>query len=152
MGINVAVLTYNGTAYFGFSGDAHAAPDLLRLEKFVAISFDELKKSTGVKPVVQAKQKPETRKPAAKKPETKRAETKKPETKKPERIVAEKKRSASIKKEIAPEKKKVVPARNRPNDSSASATKPVVSVSRLKPESVSASVPLEGLALAVTNS
>lgn len=157
MGINVAVLTYNGTAYFGFSGDAHAAPDLLRLEKFVAVSFDELKKSAGVKPVVQTKQTPETRKPAAKKPETKkpetkRAETKKPETKKPERIVAEKKRSASIKKEIAPEKKKVVPARNRPNDSSASATKPVVSVSRLKPESVSASVPLEGLALAATNS
>lgn len=41
-GINCAILTYNGTAYFGFTGDVHAAPDLERLEKFVDQSFAEL--------------------------------------------------------------------------------------------------------------
>src|SRR5271167_4817948 len=41
MGINCAILTYNGTAYFGFTGDVHAAPDLERLEKFVNQSFAE---------------------------------------------------------------------------------------------------------------
>ena len=43
MGINCAILTYNGTAFFGFTGDVHAAPDLERLEKFVDESFAELK-------------------------------------------------------------------------------------------------------------
>ena len=42
MGINCAILTYNGTAFFGFTGDVHAAPDLERLEKFVDESFAEL--------------------------------------------------------------------------------------------------------------
>jgi hypothetical protein len=49
MGINVAILSYDGKAYFGFSGDAQAAPDLEQLEKFVSASFDELKKAAGVK-------------------------------------------------------------------------------------------------------
>ena len=43
MGINCAILTYNGTAYFGFTGDVHAAPDLEKLEKFVDESFAELR-------------------------------------------------------------------------------------------------------------
>jgi diacylglycerol O-acyltransferase / wax synthase len=43
MGINCAILTYNGTAYFGFTGDVKAAPDLERLEKFVDQSFAELR-------------------------------------------------------------------------------------------------------------
>jgi diacylglycerol O-acyltransferase / wax synthase len=43
MGINCAILTYNGTAYFGFTGDVHAAPDLELLEGFVDVSFAELK-------------------------------------------------------------------------------------------------------------
>ena len=43
MGINCAILTYNGTAYFGFTGDVHAAPDLERLEKFVDQSFAKLR-------------------------------------------------------------------------------------------------------------
>ncbi len=55
MGINVAILTYNGTAYFGFSGDTHAAPGLEHLEKFVAASFDDLKKAAGVKTTRPAK-------------------------------------------------------------------------------------------------
>ncbi len=49
IGINCAVLTYNGTAYFGFTGDAHAAPDLWRLEKFLTASFVELRKSLRIR-------------------------------------------------------------------------------------------------------
>jgi diacylglycerol O-acyltransferase len=48
IGINCAMLTYNGTAYFGFTGDVHAAPDLRRLEKLLKASFSELKQAAGV--------------------------------------------------------------------------------------------------------
>jgi diacylglycerol O-acyltransferase len=48
MALNCAVLTYNGTAYFGFSGDVHAVPDLRRLETFLQLSFTELREAAGV--------------------------------------------------------------------------------------------------------
>jgi diacylglycerol O-acyltransferase len=48
MGMNCAILTYNGTAYFGFTGDAHAIPDLKRLETFLTQSFAELRKAAGI--------------------------------------------------------------------------------------------------------
>jgi diacylglycerol O-acyltransferase / wax synthase len=50
MALNCAILTYNGTAYFGFSGCTHAAPDLRRLETFLKLSFTELREAAGVKP------------------------------------------------------------------------------------------------------
>jgi diacylglycerol O-acyltransferase len=50
MALNCAILTYNGTAYFGFSGDVHAAPDLRRLEKLLTLSFTELRAAAGVGP------------------------------------------------------------------------------------------------------
>jgi diacylglycerol O-acyltransferase len=50
MGINCAVLSYDGVAYFGFTGDAHAAPDLARLEGFLDKSFLELCKAAGIRP------------------------------------------------------------------------------------------------------
>ena len=50
MALNCAILTYNGTAYFGFSGDVHAAPDLERLETFVKLSFRELRAAASVRP------------------------------------------------------------------------------------------------------
>jgi hypothetical protein len=62
MGINCAILTYNGTAFFGFTGDVHAAPDLERLEKFVDESFAELR--AGAATAVVAEAKPETPKRA----------------------------------------------------------------------------------------
>jgi diacylglycerol O-acyltransferase / wax synthase len=43
MAVNCAILSYDGTVYFGFSGDVHAAPDLRLLEKFLQASFAELK-------------------------------------------------------------------------------------------------------------
>jgi diacylglycerol O-acyltransferase len=48
MSLNCAILTYNGTAYFGFSGDVHAAPDLRRLETLLQLSFTELRDAAGV--------------------------------------------------------------------------------------------------------
>ena len=50
MGVNCAVLTYDGTAYFGFTGDVHAAPNLGRLEKFLTTSLAELQKAIGIGP------------------------------------------------------------------------------------------------------
>jgi diacylglycerol O-acyltransferase / wax synthase len=70
MGINCAILTYNGTAYFGFTGDVHAAPDLERLEKFVNQSFAEFLAGTSstavAKPQRQKRERPNARIPIAK--------------------------------------------------------------------------------------
>jgi hypothetical protein len=50
MAVNCAILSYNGMAYFGFSGDVHAAPDLRRLETLLMASFTELRDALGIKP------------------------------------------------------------------------------------------------------
>ena len=50
MALNCAILTYDGTAYFGFSGCVHAAPDLRRLETFLKLSFTELREAAEVTP------------------------------------------------------------------------------------------------------
>lgn len=81
MGINTAVLSYNGVAYVGFSGDVHAAPDLEKLEGFVRASFADLLHAAGVKsdakiknsaPQVKSKAKPQTKpSPLAAKPRKK---------------------------------------------------------------------------------
>jgi len=47
MAVNCAILSYNGMAYFGFSGDVHAAPDLRRLEELVKQTFTELCDAAG---------------------------------------------------------------------------------------------------------
>src|SRR5208282_905188 len=61
MALNCAILTYNGTAYFGFSGCSHAAPDLRRVETFLQLSFKELRDAAGVKPARKAEKKKERR-------------------------------------------------------------------------------------------
>lgn len=48
MAVNCAILSYDGTVFFGFSGDVHAAPDLRRFEHFLKASFAELR--AAVKP------------------------------------------------------------------------------------------------------
>ena len=48
MTLNCAILTYNGTAYFGFSGCVYAAPDLRHLEALLQLSFTELRDAAGV--------------------------------------------------------------------------------------------------------
>jgi diacylglycerol O-acyltransferase len=50
MTVNCAILSYDGTVYFGFSGDVHAAPDLRRLETFLKLSFEELREAAGITP------------------------------------------------------------------------------------------------------
>lgn len=50
MGMNCAVLTYNGTAFFGFTGDALAMPDIALLPKFLQASFADLQRSAGLAP------------------------------------------------------------------------------------------------------
>jgi hypothetical protein len=55
LAVNCAILSYNGTVYFGFSGDVHAAPDLRRLEKLLMTSFTELRVAVGIKPVERKK-------------------------------------------------------------------------------------------------
>ncbi len=43
LGLNVAILSYDGTAYFGFGGDVHAVPDIDRFEGLLRESFHELR-------------------------------------------------------------------------------------------------------------
>ena len=50
MAVNCAILSYNGTMFFGFSGDVHAAPDLRRLEGLLKESFEELRAAARVGP------------------------------------------------------------------------------------------------------
>jgi len=49
LALNCAILSYDGGVYFGFSGDAHAAPDLPRLEKLLQENFTELCVSAGIR-------------------------------------------------------------------------------------------------------
>jgi diacylglycerol O-acyltransferase len=49
LALNCAILSYNGMIYFGFSGDAHAAPHLGQLEKLLQLSFVELRDAAGIK-------------------------------------------------------------------------------------------------------
>ena len=55
MGMNCAVLTYNGTAYFGFTCDAHAVPDCALLPKFLQASFADLQRAAGLAPAHAAR-------------------------------------------------------------------------------------------------
>jgi diacylglycerol O-acyltransferase len=59
LAMNCAILSYNGMIYFGFSGDVHAAPDLGRLERFLKLSFEELRDAAGISP---RRKKPKPRK------------------------------------------------------------------------------------------
>jgi diacylglycerol O-acyltransferase len=66
MAVNCAILSYDGTVYFGFSGDVHAAPDLRRLEEFLKLSFAELRAAAGMRP--PREQSPRQKKVRAKRP------------------------------------------------------------------------------------
>ena len=61
MGVNVAILSYNGVAYVGFGGDVTAVPDIDRFEEMLRESFAELCKaaaSVGVPAEVEEEEKP----------------------------------------------------------------------------------------------
>ena len=42
LGVNVAILSYNGVAYVGFGGDVHAVPDIESFEEMLRTSFQEM--------------------------------------------------------------------------------------------------------------
>ncbi|HUI85138.1 MAG TPA: wax ester/triacylglycerol synthase family O-acyltransferase [Candidatus Binatia bacterium] len=69
MGVNSAMLSYNGKAYFGFTCDVGAVPDPKHLEKFVNASFAELRRSSSSgetpKPAPERPRRPKRRRPNA---------------------------------------------------------------------------------------
>ncbi|HKH97782.1 MAG TPA: wax ester/triacylglycerol synthase family O-acyltransferase [Candidatus Sulfotelmatobacter sp.] len=65
MAVNCAILSYNGTVYFGFSGDVQAAPDLKQLEKLLQTSFTELREAVGIRPPQKKRALRKRRVPAA---------------------------------------------------------------------------------------
>ncbi len=65
MAVNCAILSYNKTAYFGFSGDTHAAPDLRRLEKLLQESFIELRNAVGLRASARKKKAVKSRQASA---------------------------------------------------------------------------------------
>jgi diacylglycerol O-acyltransferase len=66
MGMNCAILSYDGTAYFGFTGDAHAIADLKVLDGILATSFAELRKAAGVRPARRQRSRRKTKATRAK--------------------------------------------------------------------------------------
>lgn len=61
MGVNCAILTYDGQAFFGFTGDQQAAPDLCEFERFVQQSFAELREVVPSKVPKPQPSKPESK-------------------------------------------------------------------------------------------
>ncbi len=49
MTLNCAILTYDGVAYFGFSCDSQAVPDIERLESLLKSSYTQLHKAAGLR-------------------------------------------------------------------------------------------------------
>ncbi|HUI41945.1 MAG TPA: wax ester/triacylglycerol synthase family O-acyltransferase [Terriglobia bacterium] len=54
LGVGCAVQSYDGKLCVGLIADAHAAPDASRLRDFLAVSFEELCRAAGLKPVKAA--------------------------------------------------------------------------------------------------
>jgi WS/DGAT/MGAT family acyltransferase len=61
LALNCAMLSYNGMVYFGFSGDAHTASDLNRLERFLKLSFTELRAAARVNVAAKKRRRAEKR-------------------------------------------------------------------------------------------
>lgn len=60
MGMNCAVLTYDGVAHFGFTGDDKAIPDLDILPSLLTRSFEDLRRAV-LGPRIQRKPRPRSR-------------------------------------------------------------------------------------------
>jgi diacylglycerol O-acyltransferase / wax synthase len=86
MGINCAILSYNGSVYFGFTCDVGAVPDPEHLEKFVAASGADLLSSSEQVASAAAKQQSRPAAKAVRKPpQRQRPHTAIPLTPKPAR-------------------------------------------------------------------
>jgi diacylglycerol O-acyltransferase / wax synthase len=75
MTLNCAILSYNGTAYFGFSGCVYAAPDLRRLEALLMSNFTELRDAVAGRPPRKKEIKKKKKRVRAEAPEAKVAST-----------------------------------------------------------------------------
>ena len=64
MGVNVAILSYNGVAYVGFGGDVAAVPDIERFEEMLRESFAELCKAAASPATAGGRREKPTRRPA----------------------------------------------------------------------------------------
>ena len=64
MGMNCAMLSYNGTAFFGFTGDVHAVPDLASLPRFLLAGFAQLQREVGLRARRTERSRPPAPKPA----------------------------------------------------------------------------------------
>lgn len=96
MGLNCAVLSYNGVLHFGFIGDVHAAPDMQLLELCLAASFDELKSAVSARepeqrqaPRANRRSTAKPSRPSAKRPRATAAKGKRAVTSRPERKASE---------------------------------------------------------------
>ena len=49
MGMNCAVMSYDGKLFVGFTGDAQAIPDISSLPAFFTESFAELRDAVGIR-------------------------------------------------------------------------------------------------------
>ena len=68
LGVNVAILSYNGTAYVGFGGDVFAVPDIDRFEEMLRESFARIARGCGCKPVEPQRRCVLKRQPATRRP------------------------------------------------------------------------------------
>jgi diacylglycerol O-acyltransferase len=67
MGLNVAIESYNGTLYFGFTGSVVAVPDVDIVPRLLDQAFAELRAAAGVQPPAR-QAKPEPARPREHKP------------------------------------------------------------------------------------
>ncbi len=77
MGVCCAMASYNGTFYFGLTGDCASAPDLDRLRDFLNQAFQEIRRAVGLEPAPKVERLPVPRPTAEDHPA---AETASPET------------------------------------------------------------------------
>jgi len=50
LGVNVAVQSYDGRFFCGFTADAHVVPDAGRLRDFMRAAYDDMLRTAGRKP------------------------------------------------------------------------------------------------------
>ncbi len=63
LGVNCAVLSYNGKVFFGLIAAPNVVPDVTRLRDFLHQSFEELVRATGVRKTARAGRRPARPKP-----------------------------------------------------------------------------------------
>jgi WS/DGAT/MGAT family acyltransferase len=105
-GVNVAILSYNGTAYVGFGGDEQAVPDIDFFERLLKESFAELRSAAAKAAVVEPSKR--TAEPEAAKPVRRRVQLRTIPT---APAAPEPKRPKAVRRKAVPTKAKAVTKR-----------------------------------------